>query len=90
MKVQSNRKSQAVWFQSVTQLDFYTFFRKLLKQISFLYFLDRGCDPDRSILFTCLSAALEFLNTFRPELCFFFFIHSDIEYLLSFKEIVSE
>ena len=31
--------------QSVTQLDFYTFFRKLLKQISFLYFPDRGCDP---------------------------------------------
>ena len=33
--------------QSVTQLDFYTFFRKLLKQISFLYFPDRGCDPAR-------------------------------------------
>ena len=29
----------------MTQLDFYTFFRKLLKQISFLYFPDRGCDP---------------------------------------------
>ena len=37
--------------QSVTQLDFYTFFRKLLKQISFLYFPDRGCDPARLPLY---------------------------------------
>ena len=29
----------------MTQLDFYTFFRELLRQISFLYFPDRGCDP---------------------------------------------
>ena len=35
--------NQKKTFQSVTQLDFYTFFRKLLKQISFLYFPDRGC-----------------------------------------------
>ena len=41
------RKPQAEWVQSVAQLDFYTFFRKLLKQISFLYFPDRGCDPAR-------------------------------------------
>ena len=32
----------------MTQLDFYTFFRELLRQISFLYFPDRGCDPNRS------------------------------------------
>ena len=31
--------------QSVAQLDFYTFFRELLRQISFLYFPDRGCNP---------------------------------------------
>ena len=30
------------------------------------------------------------MDTVRPEFCFFFFIHSDIEYLLSFKEIVAE
>ena len=45
------RKPQAEWVQSLAQLDFYTFFRKLLKQISFLYFPDRGCDPARHYLY---------------------------------------
>ena len=31
----------------MAQLDFYTFFRELLRQILFLYFPDRGCDPNR-------------------------------------------
>ena len=54
--------------QSVTQLDFYTFFRKLLKQISFLYFPDRGCDPNRSIkkcLLKCLKLRYHYIQTFR-------------------------
>ena len=41
----------------MTQLDFYTFFRKLLKQISFLYFPDRGCDPDKLLTKEPLCAA---------------------------------
>ena len=41
-------KKATGWMVPVCDLvGFYTFFRELLKQISFLYFPDRGCDPKR-------------------------------------------
>ena len=40
-------KKATDWVPAVAQLDFYTFFRELLRQILFLYFPDKGCDPAR-------------------------------------------
>lgn len=34
----------------MAQLDFYTFFRELLRQISFLYFPDRGVRPQPTFI----------------------------------------
>ena len=50
----------------------------------------KECHSLHTTLFTRFSTGLAFLNAGRPELCFFFFIHNDIKYLLSFKEIVLE
>ena len=47
-RVNHGMKKATGWMMPVCDLvGFYTFFRKLSKQISFLYFPDRGCDPAR-------------------------------------------